>query len=378
MTLALVLEPRPAAASATALVRAAQASESRAGDRSYSLRLLPPGAPVDADSKSGSAGGTGRPDAASSRPPTVRGRLDIRDATHMRLEMELPDGKRVVRVLNGDSAWEQRPDGGIYRVPVDRAMPRWIETDGGSVMVERLENLLAEIGDDYAVQRSSAAPADAAVAEGLASGLLRVTATRRGTDERGPATIDLWLDPASSSVQRAVLAWNRPAREEARGGGREDGRPGLREEMRAGGRDELRPGPRDEGRGGPPFGGGEQRRGMRGGPEGVPDGGRMRGGPEAGADGGRPRAGRGGDLGPPRPPLPGTIIIDRVATEPFADDHFAPPQTPRDPGPGAGPGQRGGPEGAGGPDGLRPRDGHPPRGDRGPGDRGPADRPPPR
>lgn len=171
---ALLFSPQPA--SASALLRQAQAAEAGAGDRRYVIDMPwhgPPG-----------PGGQ----------PRARATLDVRDPTHVRLEVLLPDGRTMVRALDGARAWTITPDGEVMRVPSDAPWPRLLETPEGDLMVDRLDTLLADVGAFYSIDRCDA------------DGEMRLCAVRVDPAFRGPQRITLTLDPATKSVRRAELS----------------------------------------------------------------------------------------------------------------------------------------------------------------------------
>lgn len=171
---ALLFSPQPA--SASALLRQAQAAEAGAGDRRYLIDMPwhgPPG-----------PGGQ----------PRARATLDVRDPTHVRLEVLLPDGRTMVRALDGTRAWTITPDGEVMRVPSDAPWPRLLETPEGDLMVDRLDSLLGDVGAFYSIERCDS------------GGEMRLCAERVDPSFRGPQRITLTLDPATKSVRRAELS----------------------------------------------------------------------------------------------------------------------------------------------------------------------------
>ena len=254
---ALLFSPQPA--SASALLRQAQAAEAGAGDRRYLIDMPwhgPPG-----------PGG----------PPRARATLDVRDPTHVRLEVLLPDGRTMVRALDGARAWTITPDGEVLRVPSDAPWPRLLETPEGDLMVDRLDTLLADVGAFYSIDRCDA------------DGEMRLCAVRVDPAFRGPQRINLTLDPATKSVRRAELSLP-PARDPRVDGPRGESPRGN--------------GPRgDRPRGDRPRGDGPRGDGPRGGD------------PHGGAP-------RGGD--------PGMVVFERVSPPEggFAQGWFTPPSEP--------------------------------------------------
>lgn len=172
---AIMLSPGPATAGA--LLRAAQAAESGAGDRRYRIDLEFPGPPGE------------------DAPRRASGTLDVRDATHVRLELDLPDGRRMVRATDGARAWAIEPGAGVRELPADAPWPRWIETPEGDLLVDRLDVLLADLAAAYDIARCDA------------DGRMQLCATRVDRAFRGPERVELVLDPDSKRVLRASFAF---------------------------------------------------------------------------------------------------------------------------------------------------------------------------
>jgi hypothetical protein len=200
---ALLFAPQPA--SASALLRAAQVAESGAGDRRYRIELAFP--------RRGPGGDA----------PRAEGTLDVRGAAHVRLDLAMPDGRRLLRGLDGATSWTVSPSGEVLRVPADAPWPRFIETPEGELLVDRLDSLLGDVGAFYAIDRCDA------------GGAMRLCARRVDPSFRGPERIELTLDPVTKAVLRAELSMGdapRPrtdgARDEPAGDGRRpDGPPGA-------------------------------------------------------------------------------------------------------------------------------------------------------
>lgn len=183
---ALLLAPQPA--SASALLRAAQAAESGAGDRRYRVELTFP--------RRGPGGDA----------PRAEGTLDVRDPTHVRLDLTMPDGRRMVRGLDGTSSWTVSPGGEVMRVPSDAPWPRFIETPEGELLVDRLDSLLGDVrAAFYSIDRCDA------------GGEMRLCAQRVDPSFRGPDRIELMLDPATMTVRRARLSMGEGPRPRADG-----------------------------------------------------------------------------------------------------------------------------------------------------------------
>jgi hypothetical protein len=283
---ALLMFDRPSTASA--VLAQAHAAERAAGDRRYEVTVeLPP-----------------PPGAAHPMMSIFMvGTLDVRDDRHMRLTMVLPDGRTMVRALDGDTSWTQRPDGAVLRLPSDAPWPRYVETPSGELLVDRLSTFIEDVEGHYDVTRCGGmVPIEAA-------GLERLCAAKRDPEFRGAERVELWVDPATHAVVRARLEFGDrlPERDRAGRG------PG--------------PGPRGGAEGDGPRGPGP---GPRGGADG--DGPRGPGsGPRGGAEGDGPR-GPGPRGGPEHVP-PRSIVISRVALPAggFAASHFAPASEPQEP-----------------------------------------------
>ena len=172
---AMMLSPGPATAGA--LLRAAQAAESGAGDRRYRLELEFP------------------PPPGETAPRRSSGTLDVRDASHVRLELDLADGRRLVRATDGARAWAIEPGAGMRELPADAPWPRWIETPEGDLLVDRLDVLLADLAAAYDIARCDA------------DGRMRLCATRVDRAFRGPERVELVLDPDSKHVLRASFTF---------------------------------------------------------------------------------------------------------------------------------------------------------------------------
>ena len=335
----LTMFNRPSTAGA--MFEQARAAERTAGERRYEVTVELP-APMQQGGVPGSS-------------VFMVGTLDIQDAQHIKLAMTMPDGKQMVRALNGTTSWVQQADGAVIRLPEDARWPRFIETPNGELLVDRLDVLLDDVAGNYTISQCGDQ-----VAEGGAS-YDRVCATRNADTFRGPDSIELWMDTSTHTVVRARMAFS--PRQEGQG-------PGPR--MEGGPRGE---GPRGEGpRGDGPRGDGPPPR-MGEGPRGG-EGPQARSG-EGTRGGEGPRGGRPGARGMQGAPMPKSIVIKRVdlPSSGYASNYFAPPSEPQDP-PARGPG--GGPGGPGGPDGCP--DGPPPHGGPGmgpPPGEGDADRPPP-
>ena len=314
----LVFSPQPA--SADSLLRAAQVAESRPGERRFALTLVFPA----------------RPGESEATAPRATGTLDVRDDTHVRLELTFSDGRTMVRGIDGRTSWVNSADGEILSVPSDAPWPRFIETPEGDFLADRMDAVLGDIGANYEIARCST------------SGEERICASIMDRGFRGPENIVLTLEPGSHRVQRAEFTFGGPER--GRGpharGPEGHGPEGRGPEGR---------GPDEAGRGGRPGPGGvpPKRRG-EGAPAMMVDAASAK--PTAETGSGRPdarSAQRGGAGGRPRPERgpatlagpsmgggggresgrraePRTVTIERVDVPggAFADNWFAPPSKP--------------------------------------------------
>ena len=336
----LVFSPQPA--SADSLLRAAQVAESRPGERRFALTLVFPA----------------RPGESEATAPRATGTLDVRDDTHVRLELTFSDGRTMVRGIDGRTSWVNSADGEILSVPSDAPWPRFIETPEGDFLADRMDAVLGDIGANYEIARCST------------SGEERICASIMDRGFRGPENIVLTLEPGSHRVQRAEFTFGPP--EHGRGpdarGPEGRGPEGRGPEGRGPeGRGPEGRGP--EARGPEGRGPDEAGRGGRPGPGGVPPKRRGEGGPAmmdeamsskstAETGSGRPDArsaqrggaGAGGRPRPERGPAtlagpsmggggggesnrraePRTVTIERVDVPggAFADNWFAPPSKP--------------------------------------------------
>lgn len=188
---AFLASPQPA--SAGQLLRAAQAAESVPGDRRYMIELEFPA----------------RRDGIV---PRASGTFDVRDATHMRLDLAMSDGRSTVRAVDGLQSWATTPEGQLVHMPGDARWPRFIGTPEGDLLVDRLDALLGDIGAFYSIERCDG------------PGEVRLCATRVDRGFRGPERIELTLDPATKRVRRAELAFPEPP--QGHPGGPPSGPPG--------------------------------------------------------------------------------------------------------------------------------------------------------
>ena len=178
----LVFSPQPA--SADSLLRAAQVAEAQPGERRFALTLV---FPV-------------RRGESEATAPRATGTLDVRDDTHVRLELTFSDGRTMVRGIDGQTSWVNSADGEILSVPSDAPWPRFIETPEGDFLADRMDAVLGDIGANYEVARCST------------SGEERICASIVDRGFRGPENIVLTLEPGSHRVQRAEFTFGGPER----------------------------------------------------------------------------------------------------------------------------------------------------------------------
>ena len=176
----LVFSPQPA--SADSLLRAAQVAEARPGERRFALTLVFPA----------------RPGETEATAPRATGTLDVRDDTHVRLELTFSDGRTMVRGIDGHTSWVNSADGEILSVPSDAPWPRFIETPEGDFLADRMDAVLGDIGANYEIARCGT------------SGEERICASIMDRGFRGPENIVLTLEPGSHRVQRAEFTFGPP------------------------------------------------------------------------------------------------------------------------------------------------------------------------
>ena len=289
--LAISLLVMPTTSSASAVVRSAAKVASKSVDRQYQVVLMP----------------KARRD--GEQPPPILATLDVRDSQHMRIDIHYQGGRTEIRGRDGETSWEQRPDGSAVIADHDLPWPRWVETPDGSLLVDSMAAMLEDLDDSYDIVK-----VDDAEACGQ-TGLLQIRASFPMSEpaltdspnekvRRNPAErIEMCIDPKTNEVIRLEMFF--PPND----GPPPDGQRGPRTD-----------GPRPGGERGPPPDG---ERGPR------PDGPRM--GVERGPrhDGPRPDGQRaGGERGPPRGgPLgpPQSISFERTDTKSFPSNWFNAP-----------------------------------------------------
>ena len=299
--LAISLLIMPTTSSASAVVRSAAKVASKSVDRQYEVVLMP----------------KARRD--GEQPPPILATLDVRDSQHMRITIHYQGGRTEIRGRDGETSWEQRPDGSAVIADHDLPWPRWVETPDGSLLVDSMAAMLEDLDDSYDIVK-----VDDAEACGQ-TGLLQIRASFPTSEpalantpnekvRRNPAErIEMCIDPKTNEVIRLEMFFppNDGPRPDGERGPRTDGtRPdGPRPDgPRLGGER----GPPPDGERGPPPDG---ERGPR--PDGPrPDGPRPDG-PRAGGERGPPR---GGPLGPPQ-----SISFERTDTKSFPVNWFNAP-----------------------------------------------------
>ena len=313
--LAISLLVMPTTSSASAVVRSAAKVASKNVDRQYQVVLMPK---VRRDGE---------------QPPPILATLDVRDSQHMRIEIHYQGGRTEIRGRDGETSWEQRPDGSAVIADHDLPWPRWVETPDGSLLVDSMAAMLEDLDDSYDIVR-----VDDAEACGQ-TGLLQIRANFQNSElalantpnekvRRNPAErIEMCIDPKTNEVIRLEMFF--PPND----GPRPDGERGPRTDgPRLGGERGPPPdgerGPPPDGHRGPPPNGerGPPPDGHRGPPSNGergprPDGPRPDGprpdGPRAGGERGPPR---GGPLGPPQ-----SISFERTDTKSFPVNWFNAP-----------------------------------------------------
>jgi hypothetical protein len=286
----LVFSPQPA--SADSLLRAAQVAEARPGERRFALTLV---FPV-------------RRGESEATAPRATGTLDVRDDTHVRLELTFSDGRTMVRGIDGQTSWVNSADGEILSVPSDAPWPRFIETPEGDFLADRMDAVLGDIGANYEVARCST------------SGEERICASIVDRGFRGPENIVLTLEPGSHRVQRAEFTFGPPEHGRGHGGmppmrRGEGAAPAMMDEAASAAKPTAETGSgRPDARSAQRGGGGAGRPRPERGPVTLA-------GPSIGGGGGR----EGGRRAEPR-----TVTIERVDIPggAFADNWFAPPSKP--------------------------------------------------
>ncbi len=307
--LAVSLLVMPTTSSASAVVRSAAKVASKSVDRQYEVVLMP----------------KARRD--GQQPPPILATLDVRDSQHMRITIHYQGGRTEIRGRDGETSWEQRPDGSAVIADHDLPWPRWVETPDGSLLVDSMAAMLEDLDDSYDIVK-----VDDAEACGQ-TGLLQIRASFPTSEpalanspnekvRRNPAErIEMCIDPKTNEVIRLEMFFppNDGPRPDGERGPRTDGpRPdGPRLGGERGPPPDGERGPRADGprlgveRGPPPNG----ERGPR--PDGPrPDGPRPDG-PRAGGERGPPR---GGPLGPPQ-----SISFERTDTKSFPVNWFNAP-----------------------------------------------------
>ncbi len=297
--LAISLLVMPTTSSASAVVRSAAKVASKNVDRQYQVVLMPK---VRRDGE---------------QPPPILATLDVRDSQHMRITIHYQGGRTEIRGRDGETSWEQRPDGSAVIADHDLPWPRWVETPDGSLLVDSMAAMLEDLDDSYDIVR-----VDDAEACGQ-TGLLQIRANFQNSElalantpnekvRRNPAErIEMCIDPKTNEVIRLEMFFppNDGPRPDGQRGPRTDGprTDGPRPGGERGPPPDGERGPPPDGHRGPPPDG---ERGPR------PDGPRPDG-PRAGGERGPHR---GGPLGPPQ-----SISFERTDTKSFPSNWFTAP-----------------------------------------------------
>ena len=315
--LAISLLIMPTTSSASAVVRSAAKVASKSVDRQYEVVLMP----------------KARRD--GEQPPPILATLDVRDSQHMRITIHYQGGRTEIRGRDGETSWEQRPDGSAIIADHDLPWPRWVETPDGSLLVDSMAAMLEDLDDSYDIVK-----VDDAEACGQ-TGLLQIRASFPTSEpalantpnekvRRNPAErIEMCIDPKTNEVIRLEMFFppNDGPPPDGQRGPRTDG-PKIDGPKIDGPRLGGERGPPPDGQRGPrpdgPRPDGPRAGGERGPP---PDG--HRGPPPNGERGPRPDGPRaGGERGPPRGgPLgpPQSISFERTDTKSFPVNWFNAP-----------------------------------------------------
>ncbi len=241
--LAMSLLVMPTTSSASAFVRSAAKVANKNVDRQYQVILMPK---VRRDGK---------------QSPPVLATLDVRDSQHMRIEIHYQDGRTEIRGRDGETSWEQRPDGSAIIADHDLPWPRWVETPDGSLLVDSMAAMLEDLDDSYDIVK-----VDDSEACGQ-TGLLQIRASFQKSEitpanstkenvRRNPAErIEMCIDPKTNEVIRLEMFF--PANDGPRPDGprpdgpRPDGERGPRPDGERGPKPDGERGPKPDGERGP-------------------------------------------------------------------------------------------------------------------------------
>ena len=177
----------PALASVADIVRALD----RAGDRTFHLRVGAPETPPEDPQDS-----WGTP----ARPGLDGAVLYLRQGKQYVLVRKKPDGQKVVDGCDGRRSWrirrgelaETAEGSGAGGLPMPPLMADVPFTD--------LAGALGRIEHDYTLERPDTAPMEPGTPP-----LRHVRARKKSRDVRGPATIEIWADPATAMPRRIVF-----------------------------------------------------------------------------------------------------------------------------------------------------------------------------
>jgi hypothetical protein len=185
--LLLVTRPTPALASVTDIVRALAGP----GDRTFRLRVsAPESPPEDARDPWGTPG----------RPGLDGAFLHLRQGKQYVLVRTRPDGQKVVDGYDGSRSWRLRRGALVETAEGPGAGGLPLPPLMADVPFADLTGALGRIERDYIVERPETVPGEPGTTP-----LRHVRARRRSHDVRGPATIEIWADPATAMPRRIVF-----------------------------------------------------------------------------------------------------------------------------------------------------------------------------
>ncbi|MFI4897589.1 MAG: hypothetical protein ACIARR_07170 [Phycisphaerales bacterium JB059] len=155
------------------------------------------------------------------------GTLDMRTPL-LRVRIETPHGTEFVMGRDETGPWSLRLDGSVERLHPRGAAPHWVNLGESTILVGSLDALLDRLRADYTISQIQGGP-DASPAPGMT----RLVADRRpGSTTPGADRVEVWIDPASSLVERLELHWTAHAAQSPRTGGRRAPPPGSPDRRR--------------------------------------------------------------------------------------------------------------------------------------------------
>lgn len=183
----------PSNSSASAIVRSAAKAALRQADRQYQVTLIP----------------VSPPDGATSQP--LLALLDVRDADHIRVEITHPNGDRTIRGRDGEVSWRQDPDGMVRIDERGAAMPKWLETPSGSLLVESMASMLDGLDASYELTRTSDADdCGIGITHITAVSINGASASERPSAANPAQVIELCIDPRTNETIRLEMTFPNP------------------------------------------------------------------------------------------------------------------------------------------------------------------------